>query len=354
MKTIADIWNHALTNFSDMPAVRWLEKKDIKERTYKELGDNISLIKKGLKAEGFESAHVSLIGTASVSWIEAYLALTTGNNVAVPLDAGLPAEDLIELIQRADIENLRRHSATDHQSDQPGNGHRRLFELRQKVLDLEESRAPRFHKVDIRWDQSDCVRRPGDQRRHNDAEQGVLQAFYLPDGLIDEHCGNGQQRADKDGQGHDQQEQEQHPRVVIERQLRIDPVRDKKRDEKQKILFHLEYVVHEKFGQEYDGRSGGQGQQDEVIARKIQRLHQTDRSKDNGQSEHDRKNADEHVRGERAVQIEYSHLFRKENEEITQHGDRRKADDEKRKGKERLFQVLFEREIHLFFKLHHR
>ena len=47
-----------------------------------------------------------MIGTSSVSWIEAYLGITTGNNVAVPLDAGLPAEDLIALLLDSDAEAL--------------------------------------------------------------------------------------------------------------------------------------------------------------------------------------------------------------------------------------------------------
>ena len=106
MKTIGEIWNAARESYAELPAVRWLKKKDINEITYDELGENIDAVKKALFKEGFAGAHIALIGTASVSWIEAYLALTTGNNVAVPLDAGLPAEDLLELLVRADAEAL--------------------------------------------------------------------------------------------------------------------------------------------------------------------------------------------------------------------------------------------------------
>ena len=106
MNTIRDIWDSALNNYSDLPAVRWLEKKDIIERSYRELNNDIEAIRKGLKAEGFDGVHISLIGTASISWIGTYLGITTGNNVAVPLDAGLPAEDLIELLNDSDAEAL--------------------------------------------------------------------------------------------------------------------------------------------------------------------------------------------------------------------------------------------------------
>lgn len=68
--------------------------------------DNVIAIRKSLLAEGFKGKHISLIGTSSVEWIESYLAIITGNTVAVPLDAGLPAEDLIDLINRSDSEAL--------------------------------------------------------------------------------------------------------------------------------------------------------------------------------------------------------------------------------------------------------
>ena len=106
MNTIREIWDHAVRSYAKLPAVRWLEKKEIVEIRYQELGESISAIRKGLSAEGFQGAHICLIGTASVSWIGSYLALTTGQNVAIPLDAGLPAEDLVALLQDADAEAL--------------------------------------------------------------------------------------------------------------------------------------------------------------------------------------------------------------------------------------------------------
>ncbi len=106
MKTIRDVVDAAVTSFADLPAVRWLEKKEVRERSYSDLGKNIEATRQGLAAEGFHQAHIALIGTSSVSWIESYLGITTGENVAVPLDAGLPAEDLLELLNRADAEAL--------------------------------------------------------------------------------------------------------------------------------------------------------------------------------------------------------------------------------------------------------
>ena len=106
MKTIADIWAHAEKSYAELPAVRWLEKKEIKEISYKALGDEIREIRNGLSALDFHDAHIALIGTASVEWIAAYLGITTGDNAAVPLDAGLPVEDLMDMLDRSDAEAL--------------------------------------------------------------------------------------------------------------------------------------------------------------------------------------------------------------------------------------------------------
>ena len=103
---IRDILEDSVKKFADIKAVKWLKKKDILERSYSELMDNVIEIRKSLLAEGFKGKHISLIGTSSVEWIESYLAIITGNTVAVPLDAGLPAEDLIDLINRSDSEAL--------------------------------------------------------------------------------------------------------------------------------------------------------------------------------------------------------------------------------------------------------
>ena len=71
MNTIRELWDYAEKTYAELPAVRWLEKKDVNEISYKTLGESISAVRKGLKAEGFKGAHISLIGTASVSWISA-------------------------------------------------------------------------------------------------------------------------------------------------------------------------------------------------------------------------------------------------------------------------------------------
>lgn len=103
---IRDILEQSEEKFSGITAVKWLKKKEMFERSYRELMEEVASLRKGLLAQGFVGKHVALIGTSSVEWIESYLALVTGKTVAVPLDAGLPGEDLIDLINRSDSEAL--------------------------------------------------------------------------------------------------------------------------------------------------------------------------------------------------------------------------------------------------------
>ncbi|MCR5587323.1 MAG: AMP-binding protein [Lachnospiraceae bacterium] len=103
---IRELIEESASKFADIKAVKWLEKKDIKERSYKELGENVVLIRKGLKAEGFTNKHIAFVGESSVFWIECFIGVITGSNVSVPLDFGLPTEDLVDLINRSDSEGL--------------------------------------------------------------------------------------------------------------------------------------------------------------------------------------------------------------------------------------------------------
>lgn len=100
------MWKRCEEKYAALPAVRWLVKKDVKERSYGELAADVKAIRKGFVAQDFSHKHIVLIGTSSVEWITAYMAVVTSNNTAVPLDSALPAPDLIDLINRSDSEGV--------------------------------------------------------------------------------------------------------------------------------------------------------------------------------------------------------------------------------------------------------
>lgn len=101
---IRDIITESAEKFADIAAVKWLNKKEIQERSYAEVMENVASVRKGLKKKGFTGKHLALIGASSVEWIESYLGIITGKTAAVPLDVLLPAEDLVDMINRSDSE----------------------------------------------------------------------------------------------------------------------------------------------------------------------------------------------------------------------------------------------------------
>ena len=106
MDNLRTLWENAAKSYKPLAAIRYLDKKEIKEVTYDSLDKMIRLIRGGLAKTGISSDHVALIGETSVQWVASYLAIVTGNNVAVPLDALLPAEDLIDLLNRSHVKVL--------------------------------------------------------------------------------------------------------------------------------------------------------------------------------------------------------------------------------------------------------
>ena len=70
---IRNILEESVRKFDEVKAVKWLKKKEIMERSYGELMENVVSTRKGLLAEGFEGKHIALIGTSSVEWMESYL-----------------------------------------------------------------------------------------------------------------------------------------------------------------------------------------------------------------------------------------------------------------------------------------
>ena len=55
---------------------------------------------------GLNSEHIAIIGENSTEWVLSFLAVTNSGNTAVPLDRGLPNEDLAELVLRCDCKAI--------------------------------------------------------------------------------------------------------------------------------------------------------------------------------------------------------------------------------------------------------
>lgn len=101
--TIRDIIVRSAKNHGTCDAVRYKKSKnEIEAKTYNQLKGDSEKFSAVLKELGELGKHIALTGMTSYEWIVAYLGITNSGSVAVPLDVSLPAEDMCELIDRAD------------------------------------------------------------------------------------------------------------------------------------------------------------------------------------------------------------------------------------------------------------
>lgn len=103
-KTIREILVNAAQEFGTGDAVRYkVKKNEISAKSYVQLKEDSESFSNVLKALGECGNHIALTGATSYPWLVTYLGIVNSGSVAVPLDVLLPAEEMCELIDRADV-----------------------------------------------------------------------------------------------------------------------------------------------------------------------------------------------------------------------------------------------------------
>lgn len=105
--TIREILVHSQEQFGDEDAVRYkVGPKKIEAKTYTQLREDSESFSRAVCALREQGSHIAVIGSTSYAWLTAYLGVVNSKSVAVPLDASLPAEELCDLLDRADVTAL--------------------------------------------------------------------------------------------------------------------------------------------------------------------------------------------------------------------------------------------------------
>lgn len=112
--TIRDLLVKAETSYNSCDAFRYKEKSEGEEgkktivthKTYTQLKQDSEKFSAALNSLGEKNTHIAIIGASSYEWVVTYLGTVNGGNVAVPLDAQLPADDICDLLNRADVTTL--------------------------------------------------------------------------------------------------------------------------------------------------------------------------------------------------------------------------------------------------------
>ena len=128
--TIREILVQAAERFGDQDAVRYKIGKDaIESKTYSQLKQDSESFSGALKAMEMQGKHVAIVGLTSYYWLVSYLGTVNCSSVAVPLDVALPATELCELIDRADVSVLV------------------YDEIRADVVELAKKNCPKLQKI---------------------------------------------------------------------------------------------------------------------------------------------------------------------------------------------------------------
>ena len=86
LKDFKEFVEYCGNSYSDKIALRWLEKKTEKQKTYKELKEDVEALATYFISKGYSRTHIAVIGENSYNWIVTYLATVNSNNIIVPLD----------------------------------------------------------------------------------------------------------------------------------------------------------------------------------------------------------------------------------------------------------------------------
>lgn len=125
--TIREILIQTQQRYGAEDAIRYKVKKDtVEAKSYTQLREDSESFSRALDALGERGSHIAVIGATSYEWLVSYFGIVNSGSVSVPLDAGLPAEEVCELIDRADVTVL----VAD--------------EVRKDVMDIVKDRCPKL------------------------------------------------------------------------------------------------------------------------------------------------------------------------------------------------------------------
>ena len=101
--TIRQILVKAENEYGAGDAIRYKKgRKEIEAKSYTDLKNDSESFSNALQKLSKDGAHIAMTGATSYQWIVTYMGIVNSGRVAVPLDVSLPADDMLELIDRSD------------------------------------------------------------------------------------------------------------------------------------------------------------------------------------------------------------------------------------------------------------
>lgn len=79
-------------------------RNQIVKKTYGEFYDEVNALGTWLHNQNFQGKHIAVLGENSYEWLVCFFAIVCGGGVAVPIDKELPAEEIRNLLIKADVQ----------------------------------------------------------------------------------------------------------------------------------------------------------------------------------------------------------------------------------------------------------
>ena len=102
---VKEIIKYSTENYSDYTAFTIKNKTgknvEYKKITYKELNEEINALGTALLKLGLKDKRVAIIGKNKYEWMLSYVSVLNGVGIAIPLDKGLPEQEIIMSVQRS-------------------------------------------------------------------------------------------------------------------------------------------------------------------------------------------------------------------------------------------------------------
>lgn len=103
--TLYEIMSHARDRYPTRTAYRQIEGKNNESQiTFGRFASDVDALRAALLAHGLKGKHIALCGETSIEWITAYMAITAGVGICVPIDRELTPETMTKQLDYADAD----------------------------------------------------------------------------------------------------------------------------------------------------------------------------------------------------------------------------------------------------------
>ena len=103
IKTFKELIDNSERLYSDRPAYKLRNKDGVYyDVSYKKLRHDVYYLGNSLVKDGYSRNHIAVVGVNSYKWAVTYLAVTCSNNVIVPMDKELTADNMVDILNDSD------------------------------------------------------------------------------------------------------------------------------------------------------------------------------------------------------------------------------------------------------------